>query len=170
MTTKPHSNEDFGIEPRHPNGLPHSNDEVIEEFINELMTRARYVKGNQYPDGSEEYKAYQTGFESALAMVYIDLTGTPKSQGMLRTLLAQKNAAVEKASLASNLRAFDIIHKHIMKSTHLSTINTLEAIQKEILANIPPDQTDQQTHKCEGCGVVLDTPLADMCSKCFDER
>jgi hypothetical protein len=64
-----------------------------EEFVSELMNRARYVQGNQYPENSEEYKAYQSGFESALAMVCIDLTGTHKSKGMYNELIDQTHQA-----------------------------------------------------------------------------
>lgn len=66
-------------------------EEQVEEKSTQILEGARYVTGNQYPEDSEEYKAYQSGFEAALAMVYIELTGTPKTIGKLTQALQERD-------------------------------------------------------------------------------
>lgn len=61
----------------------------VDGTARDILKGARYVTGNQYPEDSYEYAAYKAGFESALGMVYRELTGTPKTQGKLQTIYSQ---------------------------------------------------------------------------------
>lgn len=62
--------------------------ERIEEFAKELSEKVRYFANvNQYPDESDEQKAYLEGVQTAIAMMYIDLTGTPKEEKELNLKL-----------------------------------------------------------------------------------
>jgi len=60
----------------------------VEEVAKELLVRASYVTSESVFEGAERF-AYQQGFQDALAMVYIELTGTHKSKG---TLTADRTA------------------------------------------------------------------------------
>ena len=58
-------------------------EEVVEDFVKGMW----YVTGeSQYPEGAEK-KSYHQGFSDAVAMAYIELTGTPKSKGLIDKLL-----------------------------------------------------------------------------------
>lgn len=58
-------------------------EEVVEDFVKGMW----YVTGeSQYPEGAEK-KSYHQGFSDAVAMAYIELTGTPKSKGLINKLL-----------------------------------------------------------------------------------
>lgn len=58
--------------------------ESVDEFAQKLSEKVRYFCGKgQYEENSDEQKAYIDGVETAIGMMYIDLTGTPKSKGML---------------------------------------------------------------------------------------
>lgn len=62
-----------------------------ENFVRDLSESVRYFANvNQYPIDSDEQKAYLEGVQTAIAMMYIDLTGTPKSEGMLAKFLHQE--------------------------------------------------------------------------------
>ena len=60
----------------------------VEEVAKELLVRASYVTGENGFEGAERF-AYQLGFQDALGMVYIELTGNHKSKG---TLTADRTA------------------------------------------------------------------------------
>jgi len=60
----------------------------VEEVAKELLVRASYVTSESVFEGAERF-AYQQGFQDALGMVYIELTGTHKSKG---TLTADRTA------------------------------------------------------------------------------
>lgn len=60
------------------------NNTNIEEFTKELVKRTTYVTGEgQYGNDGDSKDAYRHGFQDALCMVVIDLTGSPKTEGML---------------------------------------------------------------------------------------
>jgi hypothetical protein len=59
--------------------------EEIEKFATELGEKVKYFSGQgQYEIDSIENKAYKDGVDTAIGMMYIDLTGTPKTDGMLK--------------------------------------------------------------------------------------
>ena len=63
-------------------------EERVEAFTKELTKKVRHMAGEgQYTEEPERRSAYLDGVETALAMMYIDLTGTPKTKGMLHTAL-----------------------------------------------------------------------------------
>ena len=56
----------------------------VEEVAEKLNEGTLYMAmPNQYPENSVEKIAYADGVKTAAAFVYIDLTGTPKSKGIL---------------------------------------------------------------------------------------
>lgn len=64
--------------------------ERVEEFAKNLSASVRKFAGyGQYPDDGVEQKAYRDGVETAIGMMYIDITGTPKTSGMLVPLLTE---------------------------------------------------------------------------------
>jgi hypothetical protein len=67
-----------------------------EEFAKTLSQKVRYFCGEgQYEKGSQEQQAYIDGVETAIGMMYIDLTGTPKTEGMLQNLTTLTTAIKE---------------------------------------------------------------------------
>lgn len=61
-----------------------TNIKSVEEFTQEVLKAAKYITGEgQYSEGSDGQNDYRQGFTDALAMVNIELTGTPKSRGKL---------------------------------------------------------------------------------------
>lgn len=61
---------------------------IEEEFANKLSSSIRYSAGKgQYEAFPDCQDAYLDGVETAIAMMYIDLTGTPKTKGMLTKFL-----------------------------------------------------------------------------------
>lgn len=57
---------------------------AVEEIARALSQSIRYSCGKgQYDAQPDCQAAYLDGVETAIAMMYIDLTGSPKSQGML---------------------------------------------------------------------------------------
>lgn len=108
---------------------------VIEEEIKEFWS----INGN--PNTLSSVSPFHPAIQGQLPKV---IEGTIRKA--MNKAFAQKDKDIETATLQANIDAFDIIHKYVMQSTHLPTINTLEAIQKEILANTPPDQTANLTN------------------------
>jgi len=67
----------------------HTPQESCKKFAKELSEKVRYFAGKgQYDEEPERRSAYLDGVETAIGMMYIDLTGTPKSVGMLQNLLS----------------------------------------------------------------------------------
>lgn len=65
---------------------------IIEEercrFAKELSQSVRYFCGKgQYEENSDEQKAYLDGVETAIGMMFIDITETPKSKGLFTTAM-----------------------------------------------------------------------------------
>jgi hypothetical protein len=78
------------------NTMP-SQQEEIERTAKEITDKVRYyATPNQYVTDSEEQKAYLEGVSTAIAMLYIDLTGTPKSKGILASLTEAHKVEMEK--------------------------------------------------------------------------
>ena len=74
-----------------------SQQEEIERTAKEITDKVRYyATPNQYVTDSEEQKAYLEGVSTAIAMLYIDLTGTPKSKGILASLTEAHKVEMEK--------------------------------------------------------------------------
>ncbi len=66
-----------------------------EEFAKELSEKVRFYAGKgQYHDDEVSQKTYLDGVSTAIAMMYIDLTGTPKTKGMLQTLLDTRDSQI----------------------------------------------------------------------------
>lgn len=70
--------------------------DIIAEFMKELSGKVRWSSGHgQYPPDSPEALAYRDGVETAIGMMYIDLTGGVKNKGMLHTLIANIGRELE---------------------------------------------------------------------------
>lgn len=71
--------------------------EVVEKFARELSEKVRHFAGKgQYEEEPERRSAYLDGVETVIGMMYIDLTGTPKTKGMLQTLLTTQRSQILK--------------------------------------------------------------------------
>ena len=71
-----------------------------EETAKAIIENVRhYATPHQHPDNSAEAKAYLEGVNTAMAMLYIDLTGTPKVKGFLTTY-----AETQRLALLTELR------------------------------------------------------------------
>jgi len=74
--------------------------EETEETAKATIEKVRhYATPHQHPDNSAEAKAYLEGVNTAMAMLYIDLTGTPKVKGFLTTY-----AETQRLALLTELR------------------------------------------------------------------
>lgn len=63
----------------------------VEEFATQLSKSVRYSSGRgQYDAFPDCQDAYLDGVETAIAMMYIDLTGGYKSEGMLAKFIQQE--------------------------------------------------------------------------------
>ena len=72
----------------------------VEETAKAIIEKVRhYATPHQHPDNSAEAKAYLEGVNTAMAMLYIDLTGTPKVKGFLTTY-----AETQRLALLTELR------------------------------------------------------------------
>lgn len=80
----------------------------IREFAKQLSEKVRYMAGKgQYVEEPERRTAYLDGVETAIGMMYIDLTGTPKTEGMLskfRTTAYNSGMEQGRITEASNCR------------------------------------------------------------------
>jgi len=69
--------------------------EEAEETAKAIIEKVRhYATPHQHPDNSAEAKAYLEGVNTAMAMLYIDLTGTPKVKGFLTTYAETQRLAL----------------------------------------------------------------------------
>jgi len=76
--------------------------EETEETAKATIEKVRhYATPHQHPDNSAEAKAYLEGVNTAMAMPYIDLTGTPKVKGFLTTY-----AETQRLALLTELREY----------------------------------------------------------------
>ena len=76
--------------------------EETEETAKAIIEKVRhYATPHQHPDNSVEAKAYLEGVNTAMAMLYIDLTGTPKVKGFLTTY-----AETQRLALLTELREY----------------------------------------------------------------
>jgi len=102
----------------------------VEETAKEIIDKVKYYAiCNQYPDNSEEAKAYLEGINTAMAMLYIDLTGAPKAKGFLTTY-----AKTQRTALLTELREYTVNLKGVY-SAH----DVQEAIKAHINNLIKPD-------------------------------
>ena len=81
----------------------------VEETAKEIIDKVKYYAiCNQYPDNSEEAKAYLEGINTAMAMLYIDLTGAPKAKGFLTTY-----AKTQRTALLTELRDSGLLEEKV---------------------------------------------------------
>ena len=65
---------------------------LIEEKVAELIEKVKSINSECAFEAEEKF-AYQQGFQDAIAMFYIDLTGTPKTKGTIPSHV-EKNLAM----------------------------------------------------------------------------
>jgi len=81
--------------------------EEAEETAKAIIEKVRhYATPHQHPDNSAEAKAYLEGVNTAMAMLYIDLTGTPKVKGFLTTY-----AETQRLALLTELRDCELLEE-----------------------------------------------------------
>lgn len=57
----------------------------VEETAKEIIDKVKHFAGKgQYDEEPERREAYLDGVDTAMAMLYIDLVGTPKTKGFLQ--------------------------------------------------------------------------------------
>lgn len=59
---------------------------LIEEKVAELIEKVKSINSECAFEAEEKF-AYQQGFQDAIAMFYIDLTGTPKTKGTIQATI-----------------------------------------------------------------------------------
>jgi len=59
---------------------------LIEEKVAELIEKVKSINSECAFEAEEKF-AYQLGFQDAIAMFYIDLTGTPKTKGTMQATI-----------------------------------------------------------------------------------
>jgi len=110
----------------------------VEEVAKELLVRASYVTSESVFEGAERF-AYQQGFQDALAMVYIELTGTHKSKG---TLTADRTALLTELKEWVEVKKIDTFLMNVANRKRAGHINrTLVEIQAHINNLINPTNT-----------------------------
>ena len=81
--------------------------EETEETAKATIEKVRHcATPHQHPDNSVEAKAYLEGVNTAMAMLYIDLTGTPKVKGFLTTY-----AETQRLALLTELRDCELLEE-----------------------------------------------------------
>ena len=71
-------------------------EKTVEETAKEIIAKVKHFAGTgQYPENPELEKAYLDGVNTAMAMLYIDLVGTPKSKGFLKAERQKREEMVE---------------------------------------------------------------------------
>ena len=105
-----------------------SQQEEIERIARALSQSIRYSCGKgQYDTLPDLQDAYIDGVETAIAMMYIDLTGTPKSKGILASLTEAHKVEMEK--MVSEML-------HIQYGKDATTNPSVRTAQNNLIANI----------------------------------
>ena len=118
--------------------------EETEETAKAIIEKVRhYATPPQHPDNSAEAKAYLEGVNTAMAMLYIDLTGTPKVKGFLTTY-----AETQRLALLTELRGWTEIQIKALliianKLGEVSKDNMFGANMHWLLTQPPDTMTDQ---------------------------
>ena len=118
--------------------------EETEETAKATIEKVRhYATPHQHPDNSAEAKAYLEGVNTAMAMLYIDLTGTPKVKGFLTTY-----AETQRLALLTELRGWTEIQIKALliianKLGEVSKDNVFGANMHWLLTQPPDTMTDQ---------------------------
>jgi hypothetical protein len=111
----------FGFAPK----VETTENEWREVFAKEFSEKVRFYAGKgQYPDDEVSQKTYLDGVDTAIAMMYIDLTGTPKTKGMLQNLLDTRDAQIVEKVEETDFFAWDENTQRMIKN------KLIEAIKK----------------------------------------
>jgi len=116
----------------------------VEETAKAIIENVRHcATPHQHPDNSVEAKAYLEGVNTAMAMLYIDLTGTPKVKGFLTTY-----AETQRLALLTELRGWTEIQIKALliianKLGEVSKDNMFGANMHWLLTQPPDTMTDQ---------------------------
>ena len=102
----------------------------VEETAKEIIDKVKYYAiCNQYPDNSEEAKAYLEGINTAMAMLYIDLTGAPKAKGFLTTY-----AKTQRTALLTELREYvDQVSYYDDCDCHVLDYDNIQGLLDELI-------------------------------------
>jgi hypothetical protein len=106
----------------------------IERIAKEITDKVcYYATPNQYVADSEEQKAYLEGVSTAIAMLYIDLTGTPKTKGILASLTEAHKVETEKERLRIWLAIVKLADDYTGElNTHLDEIDKIIRFNIEV--------------------------------------
>ena len=103
---------------------PHQ--ELIEEKVAELIEKVKAINSECAFEAEEKF-AYQQGFQDAIAMFYIDLTGTPKTKGTIQ-------ATIDTVIEGERKQAALIVEEMMEDAEHWKPITN------RILDNTPPNK------------------------------
>jgi len=104
----------------------------VEETAKAIIENVRHcATPHQHPDNSVEAKAYLEGVNTAMAMLYIDLTGTPKVKGFLTTY-----AETQRLALLTELRDSGLLEEKDVSGEFLC----------DLVYRMPPQDGDTVTH------------------------
>lgn len=79
------------------NEMPKDTVEDVEQIARAISQSVRHYCGKgQYDTLPDCQDAYLDGVDTAIGMMYLDLTGTPKSKGILAQLIEDRDAAYQK--------------------------------------------------------------------------
>jgi len=123
---------------------------LIEEKVAELIEKVKSINSECAFEAEEKF-AYQQGFQDAIAMFYIDLTGTPKTKGTMQ-------ATIDTVLKEDRIR----LHKLIEKEAEETSAEMLKEVLRQ---NGLPEgghalmNTDMMHHIVIGCVGNLSTRL-----------
>ena len=130
--------------------------ELIEEKVAELIKKVRSINSECAFEAEEKF-AYQQGFQDAIAMFYIDLTGTPKTKGTMQatidtvSMIAREEEAVkynkiiERAVASERKRITDNV-KDWRRGLHMfcNQVDTFEEAHQQILKALTPLNKEEE--------------------------
>lgn len=110
----------------------------IEEFATQLSKSVRYSSGRgQYDAFPDCQDAYLDGVETAIAMMYIDLTGTPKSEGMLAKF---NHHQLQKAREEERDRILSVVADALAENCELFVANDVKFSIAQAITHSELDQ------------------------------
>ena len=123
-------------------------EELIEEKVAELIEKVKSIN-SEYAFEAEEKFAYQQGFQDAIAMFYIDLTGTPKTKGTIQATI-DTVAAEQRSSIKIDSSDMQKVGDHYWGGDYEPTYYELEKLTESMneilqtklkaLDNTPPNK------------------------------
>jgi len=110
--------------------MNNTHQELIEEKVAELIEKVKSIN-SEYAFEAEEKFAYQQGFQDAIAMFYIDLTGTPKTKGTIQATI-DTVAAEQRSSIKIDSSDMQKVGDHYWGGDYEPTYYELEKLTESM--------------------------------------